>query len=324
MKNFIRKLSRLLLGVLILVVLVAIGGIWYLNSSFPVDVPVKNLKIEAIPEVLARGEYLVKNVTICLDCHSKTNLTYFAAPIIPGTEGMGGDLFPGAPGALYTSNITPAALGSWSDGEIARAIVSGLDKDNEPLAPIMPYTEYRYMSESDLAAIVAYLRTLEPIPNSAPIPEPNINFPVDLIFRTLPGPPEHQALPDSSNTIATGKYYARIAGCIFCHTPMKGGQPDTEMLMAGGHEFPLSETHSAISANITPDKDTGIGSWTKEAFINRFKAYADSGASRIPVTGELKQTSMPWLSYANMAESDLSAIYDYLQTVKPVRNAVAK
>ena len=205
-----KKLLYALLGLILLVGLIVAGGIMYLKNAFPVDIAVEDVTVEATPERLERGAYLVNHVTVCLDCHSSKNYEYFSAPIIPGTEGKGGDVFPGVPGALYTTNITPAALRDWSDGEVMRAITCGLDKDNQPLAPMMPFSEYRYLAKEDVYAIVAYLRTLKPIKNSSPIPEPQINFPVSLIFRTIPGAADPQPLPDSSDTIASGKYLSLI------------------------------------------------------------------------------------------------------------------
>jgi hypothetical protein len=319
-----KKLLYTIGGFILLLVLLAIGGILYLKMAYPPDIPAEDIGIEPTPERLARGEYLTKNVSLCLDCHSPKNYDYFSAPIIPGSEGKGGEVFPGVPGTLYMSNITPAALKNWSDGEIARAIVNGIGKNNRPLAPMMPYSEYRYMAKEDVYAIIAYLRTLPPLENENPIPETEIDFPLNLIFRTLPGEADPQPLPDTSDAAASGKYYARIAGCVFCHTPAVQGAPIAGMDFAGGHEFADPPSGTVRSANLTPDTETGIGSWTKEAFINRFKMYADSAGQRIPVSQTGFQTVMPWTLLAGMREEDLGAIYEYLRTVAPVRNPVEK
>src|SRR5689334_17806429 len=77
---------------------------------------------DSIKKVLERGDYLVNHVAICLDCHSKRDETKYGLPIIPGTEGGGGNLFDPktdqTPGILYSRNITPdveTGIGSWSD-----------------------------------------------------------------------------------------------------------------------------------------------------------------------------------------------------------------
>ena len=92
------------------------------------------------------------------------------------------------------------------------------------------------------------------------------------------------------------------------------------MAFAGGHEFPL-ESGKVVSPNITPDPLTGIGGWPREAFVARFRGYADGAPAVSP--GD-PNTPMPWTLYAGMTEEDLGAIYDYLRTVAPVRNAVEK
>jgi len=84
-------------------------------------------------------------------------------PVTPGTEGKGGDRVDSEYGEIYGSNITPYALGDWTDGEIFRAIVSGVSKGGAALAPQMPYEEFRLMPEGDIHAIIAYLRTVRPI-----------------------------------------------------------------------------------------------------------------------------------------------------------------
>jgi hypothetical protein len=306
---------------ILLIILVAVGGYVYINVAYPKVSPAKDITIERTPERLVRGEYMAKHVSICLDCHSKPDKSYFSNPIISGTEGMGGQEFSGI-GTLYVPNITPAALKDWTDGEIVRAITAGVSKDGRPLAPMMPYTEYRHLAKEDVYAIVAYLRTLPSIENE--VPRPSINFPLNLIFRTIPSDPEPQPSPDSSDSVATGNYLTRVAGCLFCHTPVEQGTPIPGKEFSGGHEFSDPELGVVRSANITTDRETGIGSWTKDAFIKRFKAYADSAGRHIPVAEGAMQTAMPWTLYAGMTEEDLGAIYAYLRTMPPIQNKVEK
>jgi mono/diheme cytochrome c family protein len=316
-----KKVLYILGSLLLLVIVVAVAGIIYLNTAFPKVSPAEDITIEPTQEHLERGEYLVKHVTMCLDCHSKPDRNYYANPIIPGTEGMGGQEFSGV-GKLFVPNITPAALSDWTDGEIARAITAGVTNDGRPLAPMMPYSEYRYLAKEDVYAIVVYLRTLPPIENK--VPKPSINFPLNLIFRTIPSDPDPQPLPDSSDILGTGKYLVRVAGCYFCHTPNNQGTPIPDKDFSGGHEFSDPELGTVRSANITPDMETGIGSWNKESFIKRFKAYEDSAGSHIPYIKGGPQTVMPWTILAGMTEEDLGTIYDYLQTVSPIKNSVQK
>jgi hypothetical protein len=102
------------------------------------------------------------------------------------------------------------------------------------------------------------------------------------------------------------------------------GQTIPELLLSGGREFAFPDGAVVRSSNLTADDVTGIGKWTKELFIRRFKVYADS-AYIIPHVkpGEFN-TIMPWTMYANMTEQDLGAIYAYLKSVPVLKNEVVK
>ncbi len=307
-------------------IIVSIGLIISLVSCslvLPIKVdPAEDIQIEGTPERLARGEYLVEQVSGCTDCHSQRDWSLFTAPVKSGTHGAGGELFnedAGAPGNIYTPNITPAALGSWSDGEIVRAIVCGVSRDGTPLFPIMPYPNYAHMSKEDIYSMVAYLRTLEPIENN--IPKRKLNFPLNLIVRTMPKQAEFGVLPYPSDRIAYGKYMTIAAGCADCHTPMEKGRPVKGMEFAGGFTMGMPSGGQVSSANITPH-ETGIKNWTRRGFIQRFKALDNEAASRVPLVKGQINTIMPWTYYAKMDSSDLGAIYDYLMSVPAVDNKV--
>lgn len=266
---------------------------------------------------------MAHHVSVCIDCHSTHDVRYFSGPVVPGTEGKGGEKFeePGM-GFVYVGNITPAALGTWTDGEILRAVTSGVNNKSEALAPMMPYSIYRELSKEDAYAIVAYLRSLPPIVNE--VGEGKLEFPVYLIFRTIPEPAQLGDGPNPADTLAYGKYLATVGGCHFCHTQAIKGEPVPGMDFAGGFEFTFPDGRMIRSANITPDNDTGLGAWVKDDFISRFKEYEQPEMRAIEISEADDQTVMPWTMYAGMTEADLSAIYAYLQTVKAVRNEVER
>jgi len=316
-----------ILGILVgIVVLLVIAGYIYLNTAFPKVDPPKDIKVEATPERIARGEYLANHVAVCIDCHSERDWTKFAGPIKPGTTGSGGEVFDekiGFPGSVTTKNLTPANLGSWSDGEIIRAVTCGVTKDNRALFPMMPYPNYNQFTEEDVFSIVAYIRSLEP--QEKQIPETELNFPLNLLVKTMPiqsYSPSKEV--DKSNTVEYGKYLVKIASCSNCHTPSDKGEPLPGMTFAGGEEFDFPGG-MVRSANITPDSETGIGNWTKEDFFNRFRFYNNEEAHNVPVNIEKEfNTPMPWLMYSGMTDEDLGAVYDYLRTVAPVKNKVER
>ncbi len=304
---------------LIIVVLI-IGGYIYFNLTYPITQPATEVEIYPTQKRIDRGDYLVNHVTVCLPCHSQRNWSVFAGPVVPGTEGMGGYKFEeNVPGTVFASNITPSGIGEWTNGEVLRAITTGVTKDNRVLFPIMPYPEYHQLRMEDLYSVISYIRTLKPIVHE--VPESKIDFPMNLIIKTIP--PETYipiTSADESKTVDYGKYLVTIAGCRSCHTPMNKGEFVKDLDFAGGTAFTVNGG-AANSANITPDIETGIGRWTKDDFLLRFNQYENKVINVKP--GEFN-TPMPWTLYAGMTGQDLSAIYDYLKTVPPVHHKINK
>ena len=96
------------------------------------------------------------------------------------------------------------------------------------------------------------------------------------------------------------------------------------MDFAGGMEF-VETGYRVRSANITPDANTGIGSWTEQQFIDKFKGFENADQRHARRARAARRTrAMPMTAYAGMTREDLSAIYAYLRTLKPVTNRVDK
>jgi hypothetical protein len=76
------------------------------------------------------------------------------------------------------------------------------------------------------------------------------------------------------------------------------------------------------AANISPDVETGIGSWSEEQFIARFREYQGEAGRSIPLGEEGYNSLMPWTMYADMTDADLGAIYTFLMQSEPRSNAV--
>lgn len=321
MKRLI-KIGSIVIGILVILI---ISGSVYFNATYPKSVPAPEVKVEMTAERIERGKYLANNVALCMDCHSTRDFSKYSGPIKPGTEGMGGEIFGkemGLPGTIPVKNITPAALGNWTDGEIIRALTSGINKHGEALFPIMPYENFYGMSEEDLYSIVAYIRTLEPIKNE--VGEKELDFPVNFIEKTLPlDSYKPTKAPDKSDLKAYGKYLVTIASCNHCHTPTKDGEPIAGMEYAGGAEVKLP-FGIIRGANLTPDVETGLGAWTKDQFIQRFKSMATDQVKNMEIQPGSFNTIMPWTMYGGMSEEDLGAIYEYLHSLKPVKNMVVK
>jgi len=145
------------------------------------------MTIKGTAQQVARGKYLAYHVSACIDCHSTRNWSKFSGPIKAGTIGKGGETFDqrmGLPGKFISRNITPYNLHDWTDGDIYRAITTGVTKDGHPLFSVMPYQSYGKMDPRDFKAIIAYIRTLKPITYDPPASE--ANFPMNLILQTIP------------------------------------------------------------------------------------------------------------------------------------------
>lgn len=299
------------------------GGVGYLYAAFPIAADAPEKQVAATDALKQRGAYLAEHVAVCVDCHSERDFGLFTGPSRPGTRGAGGERFGhevGVAGNVYSRNITPAALGDWTDGELIRAMTTGVSRDGTALFPIMPYLNYGHLCERDVDAIVTYVRGLEPVPNQ--VPERELDFPLNLIVRTLPTAAAPVACPEPSDGVRYGEYLTTMASCGDCHTPRKNNAPDPDKLFAGGAPMPLPNGSIVRPANLTPHA-TGLGSWTKEAFVQRFRSMAQPNVAT-PVSSSSFNTVMPWTMYAGMTEQDLGAIYDYLRTLPPVENRVEK
>ncbi|HWR33688.1 MAG TPA: cytochrome c [Chitinophagaceae bacterium] len=280
-------------------------------------------KEDSLAKVVERGNYLSNHVAVCIDCHSKRDITKFSMPVIPGTEGGGaGFAFgkaDGVPGEITAPNITPFALKDWTDDEIIKALTRGINKKGDTLFPMMPYHNYSRMAKSDVYSIVAYLRTLKSIDSTTP--PRKLEVPLSM-FGPLPdGNLDQNSIPDKADKVKYGQYLITVAACGDCHTPRGPQGPDFSKMFAGGMLFENPFFKVAVS-NITPDSATGIGAWTEEQFVNKFK---DNASDETVNTNPGRNNSiMPWYMYGKMNDEDLKALYAYLQTVKPVTNKIEK
>ena len=101
-----------------------------------------------------------------MQCHSQRDRSAFVGPGKPGTLGVGGEVHDqqlGFPGSYVSTNLTPYVLAVWSDGELFRAITSGVNRKGKALFPIMPHPNFGQMDDSDIKLVIAYLRTPEPV-----------------------------------------------------------------------------------------------------------------------------------------------------------------
>ncbi len=295
----------------------------FMATKSPAARPAPDLKADSTPAAVERGQYLFEHQLGCGECHTERDWTRYGGPakgaLGGGTASCWGEGY-GLPGEVCFPNLTSGkgGLKDWSDGEIARAIREGVDKDGQVLFPLMPYENYQVLSDADVTAVIAYLRSLPPV--DAERPKTHIDFPVSFFIKFAPKPlsgpvPE----PNRGDPIALGKYLTTVAGCQSCHSQVdKEHQPIPGFEFAGGQLF-AGPWGKVRSANLTPDPETGLN-LSEAQFVQKFTSHADPSVQR--AVDPAQNTAMPWLAYSKMREPDLKAIYAFLKTVKPVKNQV--
>jgi len=280
---------------------------------------------------VARGAYLAEHVALCIGCHSERDWRYLGGPVVGGTEGQGGailvELFKvPADVSIPAPNITPRALAEWTDGEVARAITSGLTASGTSIFPGHPYFQFRHLSEPDVEALVAWTRTLTP--GERPLPERDLVYrQVAEINDSLPSPAHSPKATPEAGTVAGGRYLTRLASCKYCHTPTdRLGFPVPGKDWSGGTRFTVSPPGGGrvVVPNISPDEQTGIGKWSREDFVRRFRATTPEAVRCAAVTPGGFNSPMPWASYSGMTDEDLGSIYDYLMTQPRKRNPLPR
>src|SRR4051812_42952537 len=314
-----------ILGAVVSIFVAAAGcGLGYLYFRKPATAPPSAIRVEMTPERIARGKYLFQLVMDCDGCHSEHDESRFGRPVVEAGRGKGFVLPAelGLPGTVVAPNITPdreTGIGAWTDGEKIRAIREGIGRDGRALFPMMPYGNYRYMSDEDGYAVVAYLNTLPPRRNS--LPATRIDFPVSLLIKSAPQPAGSVPPAPRGDRLKYGEYLVTMAGCAGCHTQEERGRPVEGMRLAGGREFRLPVA-TVVSGNITPDADTGIGKWSEPQFLDKFYQYKEYVEKGSPQVGPEGYTLMPWLALAQLPPEELGAIYTYLMRQPAIQHAV--
>lgn len=311
--------KRLLATFLVLAVLLALGitlTIGWRPFIGPRARALTDRRFEPSSARLQRGEYLVRNVAGCLFCHSELDTSVEGLPVKAGAAGAGRSFAQEGIPFLHSPNITPdpeTGAGSWTDDTLARAVREGIGHDGRTLFPLMPYVNYRNMSDEDLASVIIYIRSLPPVRRQQP--KSNVPFPVNRFINAVPQPldvavPE----PDLSTPEKRGAYVVTMASCSDCHTPMNDkGQYLAGMEFAGGNTFMFTDREPKAAANITPAVN-GIPYYTEDLFLETIR----TGRVR-----ERKLTDMmPWGHYRNMVDEDLKAIFAFLKTLKPIDHYV--
>jgi mono/diheme cytochrome c family protein len=252
-----------------------------------------------------RGSYLVNTIMTCANCHSPKG----PPNVVAGKDFSGGLRFDAPPFDVTASNITPdkeTGIGAWSDDDIKKLLRTGLRPDGVPVAVAMPTGFYDIITDSDLSAIVAYLRTIPPVNNKVPDPIYKIAVPREV----FPGAEKPMDAAAFGDKIKSGFYLATIGHCMECHTPLvKGVQDFQNSLGAGGREFP-GPWGVSVSRNITSSKSKGIGEWS-DADVKRVITQG------IDKDGNKLKGPMGYQYYVHMTDTDLDAVIAWVRTLPP-------
>lgn len=281
------------------VVALGIGAVYGLSEARyrkEYQVPAMPLDTPSVPlgELLARGEHIVATRG-CNDCHATD---------------LGGRTFIESPalGVLYASNLTGGAGGvasRYTDQELARAIRNGIRHDGRPLL-LMPSQEYNPLGDEDVAAVVAYLRSLPPVDReprqSRPGPLARVLHLAGLLLlvsaEVIDHGRERGPTPAAGATVEYGEYLA--VTCTGCHgAGFSGGK------------IPGTPPEFLPPANLTPHLETGLGRWTEADFVRLVREGVRPDGSMV------NTEAMPIAMTSRFTDEELSAIWMYLRTLPP-------
>jgi mono/diheme cytochrome c family protein len=298
--------NRLVLPVIgVVVAVVIVGAAFAAWRLYDRDEDIAKADVRATPELIARGEYLVKAAD-CAACHNA-----------PGGKPFTGGLSFKLPfGTIYSTNITAdkeTGIGAWSDDDLVRALHQGIAKDGSHLYPAFPYTSYTGLSRDDIVAIKAYLFSLPAVrapahPNELPFP---FNQRWTMAFWNLVFLDQHRFHPDplASERENRGQYLATALGhCGECHTPRNIG-----FAMALSKQFSGAMLEGWHAYNITADKTYGIGEWSDKQIGD----YLSTGhaADRGSAAGPMAEAIANSLQY--LTNEDVESLVAYLRRVEP-------
>ena len=275
------------------------------------------LKVEATPARVEQGRKYAS--MLCVSCH-----------LDPATGKLTGKRLADTPasfGAAYSKNITrdPVyGIGGWTDGELVYLLRTGVTRTGRYTPPWMP--KYPHMSDEDLASIIVFLRSDDPVVAPASVNPPGISQPsfltkllTHLVFKPLPYPKAPIATPALTDQLTYGRYLVVNLGCFACHSAdfrrMNELEPEKSAgFLGGGNPLQDESGQTVLSANLTSD-DTGLSRWTEADFTRALRTgiRPDNTVLRYPMTPGPELT-----------EADTSAIYAYLRTVPKIHNQVPR
>jgi mono/diheme cytochrome c family protein len=286
------KWLGIIVGVLLVVIILAAVVLYFvgknnLNKSYD-DIQVEAVAIPTGDEAIARGQHIAEAISLCSDCHGMD---------LSGKEFFTDDdsMF----GSGDAPNLTSGAGGvgaTYTDEDWVRAIRHGV-KANGDAIKLMPSDKYYTMSDEDLGAVIAYVKSVPPVDHDTkPVKMAILGTIIlgnmtDLPAEKIDHEAERPVAPETGITAEYGQYLVTIGGCQDCHgDKLKGnvpmGAPSGPNLVKVGNEWTEEQFVSAIRQGVTPDGDT------------------------------LDPNDMPWDYYTRMTDDELSAIWAYISSLE--------
>lgn len=280
---------------MLVLLLALLGGVYAfstLDFSRTRTVAPRPLKASAAEADARLGAHLAR-VRGCVDCH--------------GEDGSGQVVIDEpALAVLWSTNLTPgeSGIGEYTERDWDRAVRHGVAPSGKALI-FMPSHEFWTLSDEDLLALLAYYRSLPPM--DAVRPEPRVGplgrvlylagklplVPAELVDHAAERPP----VPELAATASYGAYLA--TGCTGCHGPgLSGGR-----IPGGPPDWPAA-------ANLTPDRETGIGDWSLTDFARALR-------KGIRPDGTTLDPAMPIGATRHLTDVEMEALYRYLESLEP-------
>ena len=314
-----KKFLKALLIIVSVIVIVVIGFVSFIAiRGIPkYETQTINLKVESTPTRVAHGKKLAS--MLCVKCHMD-----------PQTGKLTGKFMADVPkelGEIYSRNITndkEAGIGNWTDGELAFLLRTGIRRDGHYSPPYM--VKLPHASDEDIQSIIAWLHSDDPMLEAsiAKVTDPQPSFLVKFLclvaFKPYEYPKAAINKPDTTNQVEWGKYLANgVYDCYQCHSKdfktNNGLEPEKCAGFYGGSNpmLNLDGTQTVFTANITPDKATGIGNWTEEDFIKTVKYGMRPNGEPV---------KYPMEPYSGLDSAEVKAIFAYLKTIPSISNKV--
>jgi mono/diheme cytochrome c family protein len=289
----------------------------FLNAMSTEQSPSADLDFEASDDsLIERGRYLALAGN-CASCHTMAGGGFMA----------GGVAFETPFGTIYSTNITPESdtgIGGWSGGEFLTSMRRGVRPDGKHLYPVFPYTAFTKVSDEDIVALYAYLKSLPAIRQETR--DNDVSFPFNqrslmAIWKKMffeEG--EFESNDSESAEWNRGAYIVEaLAHCGACHSPRNIlGAEVADRAMAGGEyvdEVPGGALRTWAAPNLT-SASQGLGLWPLE----EIGAYLKNGINTYVETfGPMNEVIMN--STRHLSDEDISAMAVYLKSLPAHENA---